>query len=284
MSTNSPNLSKAQRREAARAEALALKQKQAARDRRNRIVTLGVLGVVLVALAAIVIYILGQSDTGSGPEVEDIPLSEVATVPAPARADGGIPVGTDGVAGGEGAADAPEVGVYFDYMCPICGDFEAANTASIEAMMSSGAANVVFHPVSILDRASAGTAFSTRSAAAAAWVADRAPEHFLEFHDTLFANQPAERSRGLSNREMADLAVEAGVPQDVADGIADGTAHQDYGQWVYSVTRQVTADEALANPQTGGFGTPTVTIDGERWGGDWRDPAALQQAVAEAAR
>ncbi len=272
---------KAERRRAARAEALALKQKQAARDRRNRIVTFGVLGVALAALVAVFVVVLVQGDESAERfEFDDVPLADVAQAPSTARADGGIPVGTDRAAGTT-TEGAPELGVYYDYMCPVCGQFEQVNGASVDQAIAEGDATVVFYPVSILDRVSAGTHYSTRSAAAAAWVADRSPERFLDFHDALFAGQPAENTEGLTDDQLADVAVGAGVPQQVADGIADGTAVDTYGQWVASATQAAQGDAGLANPQ-GGFGTPTLTIDGRRWDGDWTDPSALPAAVAQA--
>ncbi|MEK8227810.1 hypothetical protein NKG05_19460 [Oerskovia sp. M15] len=72
-------------------------------------------------------------------------------------------------------------------MCPICGQFEAANGAGLAALRDAGTARVVFHPIAILDRYSQGTRYSTRAAASAALVADRAPDSFQAFHAGLLA-------------------------------------------------------------------------------------------------
>ncbi|GAB2467617.1 DsbA family protein [Xylanimonas ulmi] len=283
MSTNSPNLSKAQRREAARAQALALKKKQEAADRRARLITMSVLGVVVVALLAVVAFLfIRDHRENAANAVDDIALSEVQNVPSAARADGGIPVAADRSAGGAPTDGVPEVGIYFDYMCPICGQFEDLNKDTLEGFLADGTANVVMFPVSILDRVSQGTAYSTRAASAAAWVADQAPANFLDFHEALFANEPEEQTAGHTDAEIADLARGAGVPDLVADAIASGEARRTFGQWVFSATNAATANSALVNPQSGGFGTPTITIDGERWDGNWTDPTALPQAVADA--
>jgi protein-disulfide isomerase len=281
--SNSSNMTKVQRREAARAEALALKQKQAARDRRNRTITLSALGVAVLALAGVFVFVLMQGNERSARfDFDDVPLAEVTQAPQTAQDDGGIPVGTDGAAGTT-TDGAPTVGVYFDYMCPICGQFEDANGQNVDDMIKNGDATVTFHPVAILDRASAGSNYSTRSAAAAAWVADKAPEQFLAFHEAMFAQQPEENTEGLTDQEIADIAVQAGVPQAVADGISDGTAVDTYGQWVYSASQGATDDKDLYNPQSNAFGTPTLTLDGKRWDGNWTDPSALTTAVAQAA-
>ncbi|QAY69163.1 DsbA family protein [Xylanimonas protaetiae] len=284
MST-SPNQSKAQRREAARAQALALKKKQEAADRRARLITMSVLGVVLVALVAIVawLFIRDHNNNAADAVDENLPLSEVVDVPGTAGDDAGILIAQDRSAGGTANPDVPTVGIYFDYMCPICGQFETVNKDALEAFLADGTANVQLFPVSILDRVSQGTAYSTRAASAAAWVADRAPARFLDFHEALFANEPEEQTAGHTNAEIADLARQAGVPDDVAAGIESGEARRTFGQWVTSATQAATNNDALANAQ-GGFGTPTITIDGVRWDGDWRVAGALAQAVADATK
>lgn len=281
MPTSDSNVSNRRRREAARAEALALRRKQAALDRRHRAVTLSVLSVAGVALVAVLGFVLIQgSERSARYEFDDVPLAQVADAPATARRDGGIPLGSEGV--GTSTQGAPELGIYFDYLCPFCGDLEQINGDTLEQMVSGGDATVIFHPVAILDRYSAGAHYSTRAAAAAAWIADKAPEAFFGFHQALYAHQPDENTAGLSDQELARYAVQAGVPQDVADAIADGTALDTYGQWVYSATRAAAADKHLLNPEQGAFTTPTLTLDGTRWDGNWTDPTALPVAVAGA--
>jgi len=282
MPTNEPQ-TKAQRREAARAEALALREAQAKRDKRNRLITIGALvaGVVVLVGVFLAVWIPAMNDRNKTIDaVAAGNLSEVAN-PSTAREDGGIPMGVDGAAGTE-SEGAVEVGVYLDYMCPICGQFEETNGETLDQLRESGDVTVVLHPVSILDRVAQSQQFSTRAASAAAWVADQAPESLNAFNTAMFDNQPAEGSGTLTDAQIADIAEQAGVPADVAAGIEDGTAVETYGDWVATATSLVTQDEALANPQSGGFGTPTITIDGVRWDGNWGDPSALPQAVADA--
>jgi protein-disulfide isomerase len=275
--SNEPRQTKSERRDAARAEALALREAQAKRDKRNRAITIGALvgglAVLLGAFLWVFIPAMNQKETQ-----KTDPLAGV-TAPATANDNGGIPIGKDGAAGtvNEGAV---EVGVYFDYMCPICGDFEAINAASIDEMREAGDITLVQHPVAILDRASAGTQFSTRSAAIAGYVAENAPEQFNAFNEAMFANQPGEGSTGMSDQQMADIAKSAGVPADVADGIAAGDGLKEFGKWAEAVTTLATQNPDLQGER--GFGTPTITINGERWEGNWSDPAELKKAVEAA--
>jgi protein-disulfide isomerase len=265
---------KAERREAARAQALALQQQQAKKERRSRFIVFGALGVAILALIAVAAVIL-VNEAGKK-DVDDIPLSEVATVPSTALETGGIPVGADLVAGGENEG-APVVDIYVDYMCPVCGQFEDVNAADVEAMASGGDATVVIQPVSILDRTSQGTDYSTRAASAAYLVADRAPRAFFAFHNALFENQPEEGTEGLDDATLASLAEGAGAPADVAAAIEDGTARSTFGQYAYSLTQDATANPDLANAN-GGFGTPTIMVDGTRFEG-WNQPGALLATV-----
>src|SRR5699024_9245283 len=107
-------------------------------------------------------------------------------------------------------------------------------------------------------------------AAAFATVATEAPDKALDFLTELFAQQPEEGSKGLTDDEVAQIAVDAGVPQDVADQIGDGT----YTEWVDKATEQAGND--------GVSQTPTVKLDGEVWQGNWSEPGALLSAIEDA--
>jgi protein-disulfide isomerase len=263
MSTSQSNMSKTQRRDAARAEALSLQKKQQAREKTTRALTLGILGLAILGLIVAVVLILNEGAKST--------MEKVDAVPAGVIEETGIPVGASGEAGVQ-VEDVPRLDVYVDYMCPVCGLFEQTNGASLDEMREAGEVNLVIHPISILDRLSLDTEYSTRAAASAAWVADRAPEAFEEYNDLLFANQPAENSAGLSDAQLADLAEQAGVPADVADGIADGEADDTFREWVTAAS-----DDAGSLPFF--TGTPTVLIDGEKFE-DWRVAGNLPQAIA----
>ncbi|MBL0888158.1 DsbA family protein [Myceligenerans indicum] len=266
------NMTKAQRREAARAEALAMQKKAQGRERMYRIVTLSILGLLIVGLGVAIWLLFAES--------QKTDMEKADAIPAGVVDETGIPVDENGAAGTL-VDGAPQLDVYVDFMCPICGQFEQMNGADIAQLRESGEVALVVHPVAILDRMSSGTEYSTRAASSAAWVADKAPEAFVEYHDLLFANQPAENSAGLSDDQLAGFAEQAGVPADVAKGIADGEATEAYRDWVTASTDQATSAEELANPQTGQFGTPTVMLGGERID-DWSTPGALATAITAA--
>src|SRR5690349_19107588 len=82
------------------------------------------------------------------------------------------------------------VDIYEDFMCPICHEFEKQTGPTIAQMVTDKKVTVRYHPVSILDRVSNGTKYSTRAAGAAAAAA--VDGKFLEYHNVLFDNQPEE--------------------------------------------------------------------------------------------
>src|SRR5690606_35380836 len=123
-----------------------------------------------------------------------------------------------------GSPDAPvTVSVYFDYMCPACGRFEEANSAELDRMVEEAEALVELRPISFLDRTSQGTEFSTRAANALATVTAESPQHAWAFHQAMFENQPQEGTGGLNDARIAEIAQDAGVPEEVTDLFEDRT-------------------------------------------------------------
>lgn len=270
MSTNSPRPSKADRREAARAEALKLRDEAKRREKRNRMLAIGGLTAAVAVLVVAVILILGQEAKpiayrGSEP----LDISQVTT-PSAANDKGGIPVGTDRVAGSTVEGDAVVVEVVYDYQCPHCATFEAANHADIASLLESGNVQFIFRPVSFMDYASNGKEFSTRASNAAAVVADRSPEYFLDFHGALFANQPT--GNGLTDDEIADIAREVGVPQETIEEFTTTAPDSDervFSRWIAAATELVSDELGLA--------TPTIIVDGQRFPGQGVDPNIIYQ-------
>ena len=277
-----PNPTKAERRDEARIKAAALREEQQRTARRQRTIAVSLLIAGLVVVVAVVAFILGNQPEPAPDlsKVED-PLGSVSA-PATANDEGGIPVGQDGVAGSAGAADSVEVVVYSDFMCPVCGAFEEINGPVLNDLRESGDIVLEYRPVSILDRTSQGSQFSTRAATAAAFVADQDPATFVAFNEAMFLNQPEEGTQGLTDEQIAEVARGAGVQEDVASAIADGsyfTGDASFAPWVAASTEQATRDFP------DGFGTPTILVNGENLADlqvDWRAPGALQGAIESA--
>ena len=171
-----------------------------------------------------------------------------------------------------GQASAPvTVSVYSDFLCPFCGTFEATNGAMLQKYVTEGKIKVAFYPLTFLDRLSQGTQYSTRTANDFVAVAQDAPATALAFSAALFANQPTEGKAGLTDSQIIDLAIKAGVPQTVTDTFKDQT----YVPW----TQQITQEAFGANPISG---TPTAKINGTTFTGDLYTAGPLEEAIKKA--
>ena len=142
---------------------------------------------------------------------------------------------------------------YIDFMCPICNTFEQTYGPTIEGLVDDGTITLNIHPISILDRASQGTEYSTRSAAAMYCVAVADAEASVPFMQAMYANQPAEGSTGLTDDQILAIAEGVGVTG-IDDCVNDGR----YMDYVTAMTEKTPVKEGA-----GGIGTPTVVLNGE---------------------
>src|SRR5690606_9533408 len=97
------------------------------------------------------------------------------------------------------------------YLSPASGDFERANARQLSGWISEGAVTVTYHPIALLTASSNGTKYSQRAAGAAACVATHSIEQFYGFNHDLLVQQPAVDSDGLTDVELAELAIAVGV-------------------------------------------------------------------------
>jgi len=157
------------------------------------------------------------------------------------------------------------IDIYVDFQCPICREYEARSGATIDQLVASGQAEVIYHPIAILDRAST-TQYSTRASAASGCAA--AAGVFAQYAKLLYANQPPENGNGLPAAQLVSLGQQAGATgSDFASCVTDTT----YKSWTASLTDQ--------SSKAGVNGTPTVKVNGQDVG---LTDAALRQAVAAA--
>lgn len=267
---SSPSPAKKERREVARERARAEREANERRERRNKWLIQGGFIVGLLAIVVVVVLVITtvppSTQTEAGPRnmISDGILlagegGEITAVETPGIPAGGEPVPTehedDGIA---------HIVTYLDYGCPLCRSFEEANGAYIESLVESGEATLEVHPISILDRFFQGTRYSTRSANAAACVANYAPESFLDVSEAFFSNQPAEGTSGLSNEQLAQIAAEAGAASDEVEACITG---EDFAPWVQAASDRATQADL---PGTDGIrlqGTPTVLVNGQQYEG-----------------
>ncbi|HLP23213.1 MAG TPA: thioredoxin domain-containing protein [Microbacteriaceae bacterium] len=283
-----PRATKNQKREEAREKARQMREEQAKRSKRNRIlVQVGaIVGVIAVAAAVFLGYQswqAGQISSSAGPANM---LSDGLVL----NAQG--PVQTDAIpAGGEPVATVPDpsgssvsIVTYFDYLCPYCGQFENTNGAYIDQLVQKGA-TLELHPIAILTSNSAGTRYSERAANAFACVANTEPQVASAFNAILFANQPAEGTGGHDNAKLKEFVAQAGATktEQINSCIDDKT----FKNWVQAATERALKGPIPNSSLPRVTGTPTVLVNGKQYSGSLTDPnefkAFVVQALSESA-
>lgn len=193
--------------------------------------------VGVVALVAVIVVVV-------------VWMNNAATDPGTAPSGSGIDQETGAVIVGDGEQS---LDLYFDFMCPICNTFEQTYGEEYLALVDDGTITLNLHPISILDRYSQGTEFSTRSANAMYCVAEADPDAAVPFMQEMFTNQPEEGSTGLTDEEILAIAGGVGV-----DGIDDCVSGGEYTSFVQAMTEQTPVQ-----PGAAGIGTPTLAVNGE---------------------
>ncbi|GAA0997887.1 DsbA family protein [Subtercola frigoramans] len=272
--------SKNQRREAAREKAKVLREEQRKKDLRNRWILFSGIGVVVVAIIVCVVLIVASSVKTAGPGPLNMASDGIkittgnVAVTTPALAAGEQP--TPSAANPTGVLD---IRVYIDYMCPYCGQFETTNTEQISKWLTQGAATYEVHPLSLLDRSSLGTKYSTRAANAAACVANYSPNNFFDFNSLLFTNQPAENTSGLTDAQLQDYVKQSGAGS--TDTINSCITNQDFKGWVADSTTRATTEPLPGSTLAKVTGTPTVLVDGQQYQGSLTDANAFANFVLQ---
>lgn len=190
-------------------------------------------------------------------------------VETPAMAKGADPVPTD-----PGKFDAPaRIVSYLDFGCEFCKAFEDANAEQIEEMVAAGDATLEMQPVAITGP------YAVRAGSAMSCVVAEQPDSFFAILKTMYANQPAEGGT-LTNQEILDMWSGAGI--DASSDLESCVKEERYSDWIQTRTEAITSDPALANPQTGGFGTPTIFVNDKRYTPqNLGDPAEFKKFVED---
>jgi protein-disulfide isomerase len=190
---------------------------------------------VLVIVASLVVWMNNSASTPAPVVTPDAAVIDADT--------GAIVVGD-----GQDTLDT-----YIDFMCPVCNQFEQIYGEAISGLVEDGTITHNIHPISILDRVSQGTEYSTRAANAMYCVAAADGTAAVPFMQAMFANQPAEGTAGLTNEQILEIAGGVGVT-----GIDACVNDGEYSGFVTAMT-----EKTPVAPGAGGIGTPTIAVNGE---------------------
>lgn len=254
-------------RAAARAAANDIRSKKSKSARRNKILVQLGLGTLILAVIAGVVAVMLTAFKPAGPGPLNMGSDGIRiTQGLVANPTDAIPAEGAPTAQPANAEGVVEITIFVDYLCPICGEFEAENSAVIKELIESGAATVEFRPLAILNNQSQGTQYSTRAANAAACVANYSPNSFFAFNELLFANQPQEGTAGLDDATLTSLADQAGVSE--LAKITSCIDDQEFKAWTKAATERALSGEFAGNNFgiANVTGTPTVLINGVQFG------------------
>ncbi|WP_213817122.1 thioredoxin domain-containing protein [Glaciihabitans sp. dw_435] len=271
-----------QSREAARQKSKALRHQHKKRERGRRYLLRGSIIIVSLAVIAVVTLVIINTVRPAGPGPRNM-LSDgikigknYAVTPTAALAADATPVPNKLATG----SDVVDIQIYTDYYCPFCKAFEATNSDQMESWLNHGSATVEIHPISVLNPNSQGTQYSTRSANAAACVANYSPKSYWEVNKALLAKQPKVRTAGLSDDQLIAILNDTGVSND--DKIAQCVRDQTFKRWVQAATLRALEGPIPNSTETVG-GPPTILVNGVKYKGGVEDADAFATFVLQAA-
>ncbi len=257
--TLNPKPTRSEQREAARQKAKALREQNAKKEKRSKLIVQ--LSVVLVALGIIggvgAFIAIEGANRAEAPVVGETPenLSDLGGIKLGVGLQAFTPTNTPVLAGD---TDTPEIVIYVDYQCPICQAFDVPNSAQIRSWVDTGAATVEIRALSFLDRASLNE-YSSRAANSAMCVANFEPDAFWDYHENLMLNQPMEGIEGLNDDELFRLAETSGAGTNEVKGCIQAKS---FGDYVAQFTQTV-----LSEPHGGVTitGTPTILVNDNQY-------------------
>jgi protein-disulfide isomerase len=230
------------------------RQRQAQADRRKRQTSNVLIAVVVVVVVVgIVGYAWWASNQSDAPTTADLP--------ALVQEQGG------GVVVGDGAT---EVNLWEDFQCPSCKAFEAQFGSTLRDKVDSGDVTMTIHPLSFLDQ-NLGNSSSVLAANAFGCAADVGEAEALDFHLTVYANQP-EENPGQEAWDADALIAMGNTVGLEGDAWESCVRDQPYSDWVAQV--------AASQLDAGITSTPTVLIDGKKVANITEFGKTLDEAIA----
>ncbi|NYE12762.1 DsbA family protein [Actinomadura citrea] len=247
-----------QGREPSARERLAGDRARAAARLRRRRALLVVVGALAVAAVAVVVVVVALSRDGGGPLRNSY---KGALAPAAHQQDGSVAMAQPGVA-------APVLDVWEDFQCPACKAMEDRVGATMKELAAQGKVKVVYRPFQLFQQDPLMSNSRRAANAAACMPAD----HWVAYHDKLYAEQPPEGDTGFSTRDL------------VAWGGQLGVGDPSFAACVRGDQKIKTVNQASALAGRAGVdATPYLALNGKKVGNDaLASPNDLRKAVADA--
>lgn len=174
------------------------------------------------------------------------------------------------------------VSVYMEPLCPGCANLERQLGPTLRKLVDNGRINLEIHPMTFQDNKSSDE-YSTRVAGGMVYIIehDPNPDHLLDFLSLIYSKsfQPGEldQYKPVSDKTLAEQAVAAGVPENIADkAFSKNTPYRD---WLKTADTYTVGRTDLYAPNATGFSTPTVTINGKYWQSESFTPVNLMERL-----
>jgi protein-disulfide isomerase len=229
-------MSKAARQRSARERLAEERRRQAQKQQRARRLMITLSGLVVVALAVVItVYFVNKKDPNA---------YTGALAPTTRQADGAILAAKPG-------AKAPKLELFEDFQCPICHEFENSSGSTIKRLAAEGKVNVLYYPFWLFKQQTDPIRGNSQRAANAALCAPA--DKWIQYHDAIYKHQPAEGSKGFSNKDLIGWAKELGFATPQFQQCVNGNQKQSQIDQMTNYaeqTRKVT-------------GTPTVFLNGQ---------------------
>jgi protein-disulfide isomerase len=228
-----------------------------------------VIAAVIIVGVVVAIVIGGSSKTSSGSGGSGVPAAAIGGLGAGIVVNAATATPTSNAPTAK--SNVPTLDLYEDFQCPACGTLEKSVGAEITSMAKAGDIKLVVHTLSFLDR-NLGNDSSARSANAAACAADAGK--FMEYHNAVFAAQPAREGEGYTDAQLTQFATTSGITGAALTTWQQCTSSGEYAKYVTSVQE--------ASGKAGVDSTPTVKLNGQDVTKNVQTPEALIAAVKTA--
>jgi protein-disulfide isomerase len=221
-------------------------------DRKKLVIGGAVVVVLLIAVIGGVIIYNNQKNTTEGQDIKALAPStsqQAADAELTVTRDDGV------VVVGEATAKVT-IDVYEDFLCPACRAFEETYGSDITQHVADGTLQVRYHMLPMLNERSDPPGYSMDSANAGLCAADAGI--YPAYHESLFADQPEEGSRGWDDQQLAKLGTDLGVESAdftkcVTSGKYDSLVQANFDQ-----VKQTAYLQQEFPDGSKGFGTPTI--------------------------
>jgi protein-disulfide isomerase len=273
---------KSQKREAAKAKAIAMRKAEQKKRKQRLITTWVTSGVALLGVAALVFFVVTGNNTLSVQASTTAPNNmasdgAILTSPTEVKQNTGYDLekGKPSESTAELAdSDVPHVEIYLDYACPHCAEFEEANSDYMTSLLESNRATVEVKPIVVLN-----TPMSYTGSNAAACVANYAPEKLWQFNSELFA---LTTDSGTNESGVRTVLSNLDLTADEKKTVGACDDSNMFSKWVETATLNALARTDASNAQLV-TGTPTVLVDGVKYPFGPKDFKTFMEAVLNGA-